>query len=224
MRYKEEELLLLSGIQHYYFCKRQWALIHIEQQWSENRATMEGKIIHEKADDPFFIENRRNTFISRSIPLVSYSLGFYGIADIVEFTNSIKGIGVKGREGKWIPNIVEYKRGKPKTDQRDIVQLVAQALCLEEMLGYKFNKAEIFYNETKRRNKIEITEALRANVMDLSAEMHKAYNSKATPKAETGKHCRNCSLVNICMPRLTSKKANVANYIEKYSKIGCDVD
>lgn len=222
--YSEDELLSLSGIQHYYFCKRQWALIHIEQQWSENMATMEGKIIHEKADDPFFVEKRKDVFVSRSIPLVSYNLGFYGIADIVEFTNSNKGIQVKGREGKWIPNIVEYKRGKPKTDQRDIVQLVAQALCLEEMLGYRLETAEFYYNETKRRSRIEITEALRAKVIELSSEMHKAYKERITPKAETGKHCRSCSLFDVCMPRLTSRKANVANYISKHIKNGSGED
>ena len=222
MMYREEELISLSGIQHYYFCKRQWALIHIEQQWAENRATMEGRIIHGRADDPFFTENRKNTFISRAIPLVSYKLGFYGVADIVEFTSSKTGVEVKGREGKWIPNIVEYKRGKPKEDERDIVQLVAQALCLEEMLGYRLNSADFFYNETKRRTKIEITEELRSQVIDMSVEMHKIYNQKITPGAESGKHCKSCSLVDICVPRLTSKKVNVANYIEKHTKAGSD--
>lgn len=222
MMYNEDELLSLSGIQHYYFCKRQWALIHIEQQWAENRATAEGKIIHEKADDPFFTESRKNTFISRAIPLVSYTLGFYGIADIVEFTNSKEGVSVKDREGKWIPNIVEYKRGKPKEDNRDIVQLVTQVMCIEEMLGLQLDSADFFYNETKRRTKVKITEALRNQVMSLSVEMHKVYNQRITPKAESGKRCKACSLVNICMPRLTSKKVSVANYIEKYSKLGSD--
>lgn len=222
MIYNDDELLSLSGIQHYYFCKRQWALIHVEQQWAENRATMEGKVIHEKADDPFFTESRKNTFISRAIPLVSYNLGFYGIADIIEFTKSEAGVKVKDREGKWIPNIVEYKRGKPKQDERDIVQLVAEALCLEEMLSYRISSADFFYNETKRRIKIEITEVLRNRVIDLACEMHKIYELKITPKADNGKHCKSCSLVDICMPRLTSKKVNVANYIEKYIKLGSD--
>ncbi|MDI6619000.1 MAG: CRISPR-associated protein Cas4 [Clostridiales bacterium] len=220
--YSEDELLSLSGIQHYYFCKRQWALIHVEQQWSENMATMEGKVIHENADDPFFTETRKNTFISRAIPLVSYRLGFYGIADIVEFTVSKSGVEVKGRDGKWLPNIVEYKRGKPKEDERDIVQLVAQALCLEEMLKCKIASSDFFYNETKRRVKVEITEALRNQVVILSDEMHRIYSERITPKAESGKHCKSCSLTDICMPRLTSKKASVANYIDKYTKAGGD--
>lgn len=220
--YSEEELLSLSGIQHYYFCRRQWALIHIEQQWAENKATMEGKGIHEKADDPFFIESRKNIFISRAIPLISYKLGFYGIADIVEFISSKTGVLVKGKNGKWIPNIVEYKRGKPKTDKRDIVQLVAEAMCIEEMLKCKINSADFFYNETKRRTKVGITEDLREQVVNLSMEMHKIYNEKITPRAESGKHCKSCSLVDICMPRLTTKKVSVVNYIEKYSRVGSD--
>lgn len=222
MMYSEDELLSLSGIQHYYFCKRQWALIHIEQQWLENRATMEGKVIHERADDPFLVESRKNMFISRAIPLVSYKLGFYGVADIVEFKSSKSGIKLKGREGKWHPNIVEYKRGKPKEDDRDIVQLVAQALCLEEMLGCRINTADFFYDETKRRTKIEITEELRGIVIGISTEMHKVYKDRITLKAESGKRCRACSLVNVCMPRLTNKKASVSNYIEKYTKLGSD--
>jgi CRISPR-associated exonuclease, Cas4 family len=220
MMYSEEELLSLSGIQHYYFCKRQWALIHIEQQWSENRATMEGKVIHEKADDPFLLESRKNIFVSRSIPLVSYKLGFFGIADIVEFISADDGIEVKGKEGKWRPNVVEYKRGKPKEDERDIVQLAAQVLCLEEMLGCIIESADLFYNEIKRRRKIEITKELKQRVMAMASEMHDMYANKTTPKAESGKHCNACSLVDACMPRLTNKKASVANYIDKYSKLG----
>lgn len=222
MMYCEEKLLSLSGIQHYYFCKRQWALIHIEQQWAENKATMEGKVIHEKADNPFVSENRKNTFISRALPLVSYRLGFYGIADIVEFKKSKTGIEIKGKEGKWIPNIVEYKRGKPKQDKRDIVQLVAEVMCIEEMLGCRLDSSAFFYNETKRRTKIEITEELRDEVINLSTEMHKLYSQRITPKTERLKNCRNCSLVNICMPRLTKKKVNVSNYIDKYVKLGSE--
>lgn len=222
MMYNDEDLLPLSGIQHFYFCKRQWALIHVEQQWSENMATAEGRIIHKKADDPYIIESRRNTFISRAMPLVSYKLGFYGVADIVEFVAAKKGIRVKGRDGEWIPNIVEYKRGKPKDDERDVVQLVAQVLCLEEMLNCRIESSCFFYNEIKRRHKVEITDQLRNKVMEMSKEMHKIYNQKITPKAESGKHCRACSLVDICMPRLTNKKVNVANYIEKYTKFGSD--
>lgn len=220
MMYKEDDLLLLSGIQHYYFCKRQWALIHLEQQWAENRATMEGRIVHKKADDPFIFESRNDIFISRAMPLVSYKLGFYGIADIVEFISSNTGVEVKGKKGKWLPNIVEYKRGSPKSDERDIVQLVAQVFCIEEMLGCQLTSADFYYDEIKRRNKIDITEELRRSVMKLSREMHDTYNQRITPKAESGKRCKSCSLVDICLPRMTIKKASVMNYIERYSSLG----
>lgn len=220
--YNEEELLSLSGIQHYYFCKRQWALIHIEQQWAENRATMEGKVIHENADDPFFTESRKNTFISRAIPLVSYELGFYGVADIIEFKKVKNGLKLKDKEGLWTPNIVEYKRGKPKEDKRDIVQLVLEVMCIEEMLKCSISSADFFYNETKRRVKVKITKELRTEVINLSKEMHETYKERITPRAECGKHCKNCSLVDICIPRITNKKVNVLKYIEKYSNIGSD--
>jgi CRISPR-associated exonuclease Cas4 len=140
----------------------------------------------------------------------------------VEFTSSKTGVEVKGRSGKWMPNIVEYKRGKPKEDERDVVQLVAQAMCLEEMLGCSIASSDFFYDETKRRVKVEITEALRNQVIDLSAEIHRIYDQRITPKAEGGKHCKSCSLTDICMPRLTSKKASVANYIEKFTGAGGD--
>lgn len=220
--YSEEELLAISGIQHYYFCKRQWALIHIEQQWAENKSTMEGKIVHEKVDDPFLVESRKDVFISRSVPLVSYKLGFYGISDAIEFIKSDYGILIKGRQGRWIPNIVEYKRGKVKNDDCDIVQLVLQVMCIEEMLEFQIDSSDIFYNETRRRTKVDISGPLRNTVEQISNEMHRIYDSKTTPKAEVGKHCKSCSLVDICMPRITTKKMNVNNYIERYIKLGGD--
>lgn len=218
--YKEEDLLLLSGIQHFYFCKRQWALIHVEQQWSENRATMEGKFIHENADDPYFIESRKNTFISRAIPLVSYNLGFIGVADIVEFEKSSKGIRIKGKEGLWLPNIVEYKRGKPKEDKRDIVQLVLEVICLEEMLHCSISSSDFYYNETRRRIKVNISQELREEVKNIGSEMHRIYNEKTTPQAMKGKNCKSCSLVDVCIPRMTNKKVNVTNYIERFLQEG----
>lgn len=216
--YRDEELLMLSGIQHFYFCKRQWALIHIEQQWAENAATMEGKFIHENADNPFFMESRKNTFISRAVSLVSYNLGFIGVADIIEFKKSSKGVVLEGKEGLWIPNIVEYKRGKPKEDRRDIVQLVLEVICLEEMLECSISSSDFYYNETRRRVKVEITSKLRQEVIMLGQEMHSIYDKKLTPPAIKGKSCRNCSLVDICIPRMTNKKVNVSNYIERYLK------
>lgn len=126
--YDDEDLLPLSGIQHFAYCERQWALIHIEKQWAENVRTVEGKQLHERVDDPYFNETRTNIKIVRSVPLVSRFLGLYGVADVIEYQQTS------------YPSfrIVEYKRGKPKQDDRDEVQLCAQAICLEEMMGYNW--------------------------------------------------------------------------------------
>ncbi|NMC60760.1 MAG: Dna2/Cas4 domain-containing protein, partial [Candidatus Methanofastidiosa archaeon] len=135
--YIDDDLLMLSGIQHIAFCERQWALIYIEQQWSENLLTIEGHYLHEKVDDPFFSETRKDIVYLRSLPVVSYRLGLYGKADLVELCKvtgeSENAIEFPGRVGKWKITPVEYKRGKPKTDTCDEVQLCAQALCFEEM-------------------------------------------------------------------------------------------
>src|SRR6056297_921574 len=127
MEYKEDDFLLLSGIQHFFFCKRQWALIHIEQQWAENIRTTDGKHVHEKVDDPYIVETRGTLIITRSMPVSSRNLGLFGIADVVEFRkNKRAGIPLKGKSGLWVPVPVEYKRGKKKNDERDEVQLCAQ--------------------------------------------------------------------------------------------------
>ncbi|MCK4257573.1 MAG: CRISPR-associated protein Cas4 [Halanaerobiales bacterium] len=216
MRYVEDDLLMLSGIQHFFFCERQWALIHIEKQWQENVRTIEGKHIHERADDPFIVETRGDIVISRSVPLSSYKLGLYGIADVIEFvkTNS-KGISLKAKDGQWTPIPVEYKRGKPKTDKRDEVQLCAQAICLEEMLNVTIDKGYLFYNTIKRRSEVVLDNELRTLVQNLADRMHLAFEEGKTPKAKFGKHCDLCSMKEICQPKLTSKKKKVKEYIKK---------
>src|SRR5690606_21036690 len=129
-----DQYLLLSGIQHFLFCRRQWALIHIEQQWEENVRTTEGKYLHEKADKPFIREKRGNKLVVRAMPVKSNELKIYGVCDVVEFVRNKDGIPISGLDGKYKVYPVEYKRGKPKNDESDIMQLTAQALCLEEML------------------------------------------------------------------------------------------
>lgn len=218
MVYSEEDYLMLSGLQHFFFCKRQWALIHVEQQWNENQATMEGKYIHNKADNPFIVETRKNIFISRAVPISSKELGVSGVIDVIEYVQSGGGIAIKGREGLWQPNIVEYKRGKPKKDIRDIIQLTAQVLCIEEMFGCNISSSDLYYHEINKRTKVVITEELRKNTKEAAGEMHRIYDQRITPKAESYKNCTLCSLFDICMPRLTKKKISIANYIEKYAK------
>lgn len=211
--YSEEELLHLSGIQHFAFCPRQWALIHIEQLWLENILTFEGRSIHEKADDPFFSEMRDDIIITRSMPIASLEIGLYGIADVVEFHQSEKGISLKGRSGFWKPYPIEYKYGKPKPDDRDIVQLCAQGMCLEEMLNTPVRSGDMFYGRTRRRQKVEFDEKLRNRVKQLSYEMHCLFDEGVTPKPNYTSACKNCSLLNLCLPHIGDRRS-VKRYFE----------
>jgi len=217
MDYNEEDYLMLSGLQHFFFCKRQWALIHVEQQWAENRATMEGNYLHKKADNPYIVESRNDMFISRAVHISSRELGVSGIIDILEYSRDECGIKIANKEGLWRPNIVEYKRGKPKKDNRDIIQLTAQVICLEEMFEFKIESSDLYYHEVNRRTKVNITDELRLITRKASEEMHRIYKEGITPIAESYKNCTLCSLYDICMPRITKKKINVHNYIEKYA-------
>lgn len=209
----EEEYLMLSGIQHFKFCKRQWALIHIEQQWEENVKTIEGQHLHEKADQPFIREKRRDKLIVRGMPVQSRTLKINGICDVVEFIRDNKGVEIIGEQGKYIPVPIEYKRGKPKKDETDLVQLAAQAICLEEMLVCEIHTGYMYYNEIKQRVKVPITKDLKAKVKALVEEMQHYYSRKHTPKVKTGKHCRSCSLQHICLPDMMSRQS-VKSYIE----------
>lgn len=217
-RYNDDNLLALSGIQHFAFCQRQWALIHIEKQWSENLRTVEGKQLHERVDNPDFFEARGGILTTRSVPLSSHTLGFYGVSDIVEFC-AVKenGVTLNGREGIWCPVPVEYKRGRPKKDIIDEVQLCAQAMCLEEMLYTNINYGYLFYGETKHRTKVLFENELRDKVIKLSEQMHSLFDKQCTPTAiKADKRCKSCSLVDVCLPKLGMKQASVSNYIKKY--------
>lgn len=215
--YNEEDYLMLSGIQHFYFCKRQWCLIHIENLWADNQATKEGDYLHEKADNPRLTESRKNVFYSRAMPVVSKKLGFSGILDMVEFHKSSIGVPIQGHEGLWEPIIIEYKRGKEKKDLRDIVQLVAEVISLEEGLDCSIKVSYLFYDKIKKRQKVEITPELRTLVYDLSGSMHKFYEKHEMAEAENYKNCTRCSLYDLCLPRMTKKKVNVQHYI--YSRL-----
>ena len=208
-----DDYLMLSGIQHFYFCKRQWALIHIEQVWSDNSFTAEGNKLHEITDDPYLKEKRKNIIISRAIPVSSKDLGLSGILDTVEFIKSDKGIEIANKKGLWMPNVVEYKRGKAKKDNRDAVQVAAQVMCLEEKYNIQIESADLFYFSTKKRETLAITDQLKDEVRAIAAQMHKMYENKLTPDAEYFKNCTMCSLYDLCMPRLTKKKKSVQNYL-----------
>lgn len=134
MTYSEDDCLQLSGIQHFSFCRRQWALIHLEQQWAENLRTVEGDLLHERAHDEGFAEKRRDIRTVRGLRIQSPSLGVSGSCDVVEFIRDEQGVVLAGQAGTWRPYPVEYKRGSSKETDADRLQLCCQAMCLEEML------------------------------------------------------------------------------------------
>lgn len=216
--YEEEDFLMLSGIQHFSFCKRQWALIHLEQQWEENLRTVEGNVFHKKAHDGYSSEKRGDTILSRGMPVFSRTLGTNGVCDIVEFRrDDERGIPLKGREGKYLVYPVEYKRGEPKEDETDILQMAAQAMCLEEMLGCEIDKGYLFYGEIRRRLEVPLTNALRRQVREAFREMHQYYERKHTPMVRRTKACNACSLKDICLPQLLKNKSAKA-YISRRIK------
>ncbi len=208
--YQEDELLALSGLQHMAFCERQWALIHIEKQWEENVRTAEGRVMHERVHDPDYKEHRPGIVVVRSMALTSAKLGLYGMADVVEFINQPNGNGISlpKKEGKFIPRPVEYKRGKSKQGDYDRLQLCAQAMCLEEMLDCEITEADLFYGETRRREVVQLNKNLRELVQVMVERMHELYRKGVTPAPEMKLTvCRNCSMFNICLPRIRKKKS-----------------
>ena len=225
MYYSDEDYLLLSGIQHMAFCERQWALIHIEQSWAENVQTLEGKYLHERTDDPFVDESRKDIRIVRAMPIVSKRLGLRGVADVVEF-HRVKTfsegatIGLKKRKGWWKPYPVEYKRGKPKSDDRDEVQLCAQAFALEEMLEVQIDMGFLYYGQTRHRVEVIFSKGLRSRVEELALKMYTMFFEGKTPKGKVGKHCSLCSLSEICQPKLSYPKQPVKKYIERMVALG----
>jgi len=212
--YTDEELLLLSGIQHIAFCPRQWALIHIEQQWQESVKTIEGKHLHERVDNPFIKESGRELIVWRAVNLVSYRLGLSGRADIVEFIRDSGGILLTGISGRWTPYPIEYKRGKPKPDERDEVQLCAQAICMEEMFGTDITEGALFYGETRHRTIVPFSEELRNQVKEYSQEMHRLFQSAITPLPIYKPCCKSCSMIEICLPKQLGSHKSASDYLK----------
>ncbi|MCH5324222.1 MAG: CRISPR-associated protein Cas4 [Eubacterium sp.] len=211
--YTEEDYLQLSGIQHFAFCRRQWALIHIEQQWAENLRTVEGHIMHERAHDSSIAEKRGDLIISRAMPVHSATLGISGECDIVEFHRSDDGVFIPEYNGKFTVTPVEYKRGSPKENDVDELQLCAQAICLEEMLCCDIPIGYIYYGETRRRQKVALSEELRGRVKALLEEMHRLYDRGHTPMVKRTKSCNSCSIKDLCLPTI-EKRRSVKEYID----------
>ena len=208
--YQEDEFLAISGIQHIAFCERQWALIHIEKQWNENLRTAEGRVMHEHVHNPDYKVHKPGLVVVRSMPLRSFTLGLYGEADVVELILQADGTGIKlpNRDGFYLPRPVEYKRGKPKKGDYDRLQLCTQAMCLEEMLQCRIEEADLYYGETRRREVVKLNDATREKVRRLSERMHQLYKDGVTPPPDMKLSvCKNCSMENICLPRVRMKRS-----------------
>ena len=212
--YSEEDWLALSGIQHFSFCKRQWALIHVEQLWSENYLTTAGHLEHERAHDYASSESRGDVLIMRDLRVYSRTLGATGACDVVEFHKSDDGVPLQGRSGFWLPYTVEYKHGKAKSIDADRLQLCAEAMCLEEMLACDIPEGALFYQQTRRREKVRLDEALRETVKADFQQMHDFFLRGWTPKPKRIRACASCSLRDLCLPEL-QKYQSAKTYIEK---------
>ncbi|MGN1143581.1 MAG: CRISPR-associated protein Cas4 [Anaerovoracaceae bacterium] len=219
-RYAESDYLMLSGLQHFEFCRRQWALIHIEQQWAENYRTTSGELMHKKAHEETSVEKRGNLIIMRGLRIASSQLGLSGQCDVVEFHRCSLGIEIHGYEGRWLPVPVEYKRGTEKEGYEDEIQLCAQAICLEEMFLTEIPKGYLYYGETRRRTEVCFNEELRRYVNEIAGQMHDMYARGTTPKVKTSRKCQSCSLKELCIPKL-NKPRSVKGYID--SMIGGSV-
>ena len=213
MEYKMEDYLQLSGLQHFRFCRRQWALIHIENQWAENGRTADGAIMHQKAHDAELKERRGDLLITRDMHVFSPTLGISGACDVVEFRRSETGVPLHGQEGLYQPFPVEYKRGSPRGDTVNALQLCAQAMCLEEMLCCDIPEGALYYGETRRRETVKLTCQLRQEVRDCLLEMHALYERGNTPKVKPTKACNACSLKELCLPKLL-RGGSAHNYVK----------
>lgn len=215
--YSDDDMLQLSGIQHFCFCPRQWALQTIEQQWADNRLTVEGSVMHRNVDDPFHRLNDSGLPELRSVHIASHELGLYGIADLVELQpldDNLPGMRLPGVPGNWLPCPVEYKHGRPKGNRCDEVQVAAQAMCLEEMYGIAIPRGAVFYGQTRRRMEVILDEELRKLTRSSAEEMHALFRRGALPPPKYEKYCENCSLIDICLPKV-SLCPRASQYLEE---------
>ena len=210
----DADFVTLSGLKHFRFCRRRWALVHIEQQWAENALTVSGHLMHERVHDAGFTESRGSVVLSRGMPVSSQALRINGECDLVELHGDENGVSIQGRSGTWRVFPVEYKHGQPDERGADEMQLCAQALCLEEMLAAEIPEGAIYYGKIRRRVTVALTEELRRETVAAIAEMHSLSVRGHTPKAKWSKACRSCSLVEVCQP-LLGKRASASAYVRQ---------
>ncbi len=202
--YLEADFIPLSALQHYIYCPRQCALIHLEQIWTENAHTAEGRLLHERADSGK-TETRGDVKIVTGLLLRSAELGLSGKADVVEF---------RRKDGDWLPYPVEYKRGRPKKHDADRVQLCAQAMCLEEMLGRPVPEGALFYGKTRRRQEVAFVAELRGEVRKTALGIHELLRQGATPPPLADERCAACSLSEDCLPKAAGKRRSASLYLK----------
>lgn len=205
MAYSEDELIPISAIQHWVFCPRQCGLIHLEGLWAENRLTAEGRILHEKAHQDQK-ESRGGLRVERGLSLRSLVMGIVGKADVVEFHREAEA---------WRPFPVEYKRGRPKAHDADRLQLTAQAVCLEEMLGVPVEQGALFYGAQRRREEVALDPALRRALAQTVEQIRAMLASGKTPPPSPGPYCRNCSLRDRCLPGKTASARSARQYLNR---------
>lgn len=214
--YAESELLPLSGLQHFTFCERRWALVHIEMIWEDNRFTTEGSLLHERAHSGE-LESRPSTLVRRALPVRSFSLGLSGQADVIEFTRANPGdagVLVPGKTGLWRAYPIEYKRKRGRgRDSAYHVQLCAQAMCLEEMFAISIDEGAIYDGTARRRQPVLFTLELRATVEKAAGRMHELFRLGATPPPVFTNACKSCSLIERCQPRTLSSNRSVSRYL-----------
>lgn len=213
MPYSDEDCIAISGLQHLAFCKRQWGIIHLEQEWAENFLTAEGRIMHERVDSGYQ-EFRKGVRQYSGLHIRSQELGLYGRMDVLEVEKTegpFVDIPWIGLSGNWQLRPVEFKHGKPKNNDVDLVQLCAQALCLEEMTGLKVQEGSIYYCEIRRRNEFEFTDDIRERTIELAKEGHQLIENGILPYAEKGINCKACSLLEFCQPRVKQSE-RLKNY------------
>jgi len=214
MAYDESEFLLISGLRHFAFCRRRWALIHIEQLWQENVLTQDGHFLHERVHDEGFTEKRGRLLLSRGMAVKSYRLGVTGVCDMVELEECENGVPIAGRPGTYRIFPVEYKHGKPEETGSDNLQLCAQAMCLEEMFCTDIPEGAVYYASIRRRETVTFDTQLRNSVIKALNEMHSLMERRYTPKVKPRKACQSCSLQELCQPQLLTK-ASAAVYVRQ---------
>lgn len=215
MESNSSDYLMISGLKHFAFCRRRWALVHIEQLWSENALTLDGHYMHERVHDVSFTQSRGSVVLTRAMPVSSHVLGAVGECDMVELRRDPAGVPIYGREGTWRIYPVEYKLGRPDERGADEMQLCAQAMCLEEMFVTDIPEGAVFYGRTRRRVNVELTAELRQKVRDSFDEMHRLFERGYTPRAKLTRACKSCSMYELCSPTI-SKQMSASEYVRRH--------